>query len=108
MLLISIIVHPAIIMKIFRPFFIAIQYLYALKFSIWFPPQISIYRTKLSIPYSLMEEHLYMEGPGRFTACAYTQRFARNAPYAAVFPPGGRSPLKKGVATWWQRPLGAI
>ena len=42
MLLISIIVHPAIIMKIFRPFFIAIQYLYALKFSIWFPPQLPI------------------------------------------------------------------
>lgn len=55
-----------------------------------------------------MEENLYMEEPGRFTACAYTQPFARNAPYAAVFPPGGRSPLKKGVATWWQRPLGAI
>ena len=55
-----------------------------------------------------MKEHPYMEEPGRFTACAYTQRFAQNAPYAAVFPPGGRSPLKKGVATWWQRPLGAI
>ena len=34
--------HPAIILKIFRPFFIAIQYLYSLKFSIWFPSQLSI------------------------------------------------------------------
>lgn len=42
MLLISIIMHPAIILKIFRPFFIAIQYLYSLKFSIWFPSQLSI------------------------------------------------------------------
>ena len=47
MLLISIIVHPAIIMKIFRPFFIAIQYLYALKFSIWFPPQIPIHNVRV-------------------------------------------------------------
>ena len=88
-----------------------------------------------------MKEHPYMEKLGRFTAYARTQRFARNAPYAAVFPlenllhfadrrdesiivsyctsaevpfgcskgtPGGRSPLKKGAAAWWQRPLGAI
>ena len=49
------------------------------------PLQIPICRAKPSIPYSLMKEHPYMEKLGRFTAYARTQRFARNAPYAAVF-----------------------